>query len=110
MFSKIAPTKITDSDKTKMVQENVCSHFQVGYCKYETKCRHKHIEEECQTKSCNKRCQQRHIKRCRYGTKCKIIDVCQFKHNVRERHIDADHIKKDIIEEKEKVKILQADI
>ena len=55
MSSKCAPTKITDSDKTKMGQENVCRHFKVGYCKYETKCRHKHIYEEYQAKSCDKR-------------------------------------------------------
>ena len=36
MSSKLAPTKITDSVKTKMGQEKVCSHFKVGYCKYET--------------------------------------------------------------------------
>ena len=54
MSSKCAPTKITDSDKTKMGQENVCRHFKVGYCKYETKCRHKHIYEEYQAKSCEK--------------------------------------------------------
>ena len=110
MSSKLAPTKITDSDKTKMGQENVCQHFKVGYCKYETKCRHKHIDKECQTKSCNKRCQNRHIKICRYGKSCKRINVCQFKHNLKEKYAEEDKIKKIILEEKEKVKSLQTEI
>ena len=68
------------------------------------------MEEECQTKSCNKKCQQRHIKTCRYGTKCKRIYVCQFKHNVKWKIFEDDKIKKNILEEKEKVKILQAEV
>ena len=31
--SKLTPTKMTDSDKIKMDQENVCRHFKVEYYK-----------------------------------------------------------------------------
>ena len=55
MSSKLASSKITDSDTTKMGQENVSRHFKVGYCKYETKCRHAHIDEECHSTSCEKK-------------------------------------------------------
>ena len=91
-----------------------CTYFNSGYCKFTRKengCRNLHPAESCQIPKCrDKGCPLRHPKTCRYGTKCKRIDVCQFKHNVKEIHIDADHIKKDIIEEKEKVQSLQADI
>ena len=38
MSSKLAPAKITDSNKSKMGKEHVCRNFEVHYCKYETKC------------------------------------------------------------------------
>ena len=60
-----------------MSGENVCKDFKVGYCKYGLKCRH--IREECEERACNKTCNKRHIKPCRYEPRCKRKNLCQFK-------------------------------
>ena len=69
-----------------MSEENVCKHFNVGYCKYDLNSRHKHIKEECKITYCNKKCKNRHIKTCRYGPKGKRKNVCQFKHNDKNKY------------------------
>ena len=87
-----------------MSDENVCKHFKVGYCKYGLKCRHKHIKDECKITNCNKKCQNRHIKTCRYGPKCKRKNLCQFKHN------DKDKYQKIIQKEKEELELLKKEV
>ena len=72
--------------------KNVCRHYKVGYCKFSTTCRNKHIEKECEDKDCNKKCLNRHIKSWRYCSHCKIISDCEFK-----------QIEKDKLSEKHKV-------
>ena len=84
MSKKTAPTKITDWDKTKNANQNVCRYFKCGFCKYGIKCRHQHIINECEVKSCDKKCPNRHIKICRYGNQWKRKHDCQFKHNKNE--------------------------
>ena len=66
-----------------MSLENVCVHFKYGYCKYKTKCRLNHVEEECKNKSCSENCDKRHPKACFYWVKfgnCKIGKNCAYKH------------------------------
>ena len=88
MSTKLAPNRITDSDKTKISNENVCKHYKVGYYKFSIERRHKHIKEECEVKDCNNKCIKRQIKICRYGARCKIISDCEFKHVEKEQNIE----------------------
>ena len=104
MSTKTAPTKITDSDKTKTSNQNVCRHFKVGFCKYGIKCRHQHIIKECEVKSCDKKCPNRHIKACRYGNQCKRKHDCQFK------HIKNKFIENNILQEKKELQNLQNEV
>ena len=66
-----------------MVLENVCQYFKYGYCKYKTRCRMTHIEEECNDKPCSEKCNKRHPKACFYWVKfgdCKLGRNCAYKH------------------------------
>ena len=80
MSTKLAPNKITDLDKTKILNKDVCRLYKFGYCKFLTTCRNKHIETECEDKDCDKKFLNRHIKSCWYGSRCKQISDCEFKH------------------------------
>ena len=53
---------------------------------------------------CNKKCQNRHIKTCRYGPKCKRENECQFKHD------DKDKYQKVIQKEKEELELLKKEV
>ena len=54
MSTKLAPNRSSDSDKTKISNENNCKHFKVGYCNFAVEGRHTCIKEECEVKDCNK--------------------------------------------------------
>ena len=116
MSTKLAPNKITDSDKTKISNGNVCRHYRVGYCKCSIACRHKHIKEECEVKDCNKKCIRRHIKTCRYGAKCKRISDCEFKHvekeqySVKHKLVEKRYKEKGIIEARLELESLQTEV
>ena len=94
-----------------MSGENVCKHFKVGYCKHGFKCRHKHIKEECEERECNKKCNKRHIKCCRYGPRCKRKNECQFKHYnkdnknevILQEKLEVETLKKEVTELKKKL-------
>ena len=104
MSTKTAQTKITDTDKTKIYNQNVCRHFKVGFCKYGITCRQQHIIKECEEKSCDKKCFNRHIKTCRYGNQCKRKHDCQFKHNNNK------FIENNILQEKKELQNLQNEV
>ena len=57
-----------------------CQHFNSGYCKYQDKCLLLHPKEECDNKCKLINCMKRHIKPCRYGTKCRHKERCAYKH------------------------------
>ena len=94
-----------------MSGENVCKHFQNGYCKYGLKCRHKHIKEECEERACNKMCNKRHIKPCRHGPRCKRKNEYQFKHYKKDNRnevilhekLEVEILKKEVTEQKKKL-------
>ena len=116
MSTKLAPNKITDSDKTVISNKNVCRHYKVGYCKFATTCKHKHIEKECEDKDCNKKCLNRHIKACRYGSRCKRFSDCEFKHNEKDKHSEMHKVdeqsntKKDLFQAKCELEGLKIEI
>ena len=49
-----------------MAVENVCRFHKFGFCKFKSDCKNKHIEEICEEKSCDKKCDKRHPKPCKY--------------------------------------------
>ena len=90
---------------------NVSNNFKVSYCKYVLKCRHKHIKKECEERACNKKCNKRHIKSHRYGSRCKWKKLCQFKHYITDNNdkvilqekIEVETLKKEVAELKKKL-------
>ena len=46
---------------------NVCQHHKYGFCKFLDKCKYKHVNENCNDKSCEiNDCEKRHPMLCRY--------------------------------------------
>ena len=62
--------------------QSKCLFNDNGYCKYEDKCRNKHSLNICKIKNCNKNCEERHPKQCKYKMKCKFLEkeICAFSH------------------------------
>ena len=83
---KLAPNKVTDWNNTKISNINVCRYHRFCYSKFWITCRHKHIEKECEVNGCDNKCLNKHIKACCYGSCCKIISLCAFKHIEKEKH------------------------
>ena len=94
----------------------MCRHYKVGYCKFSTTCRNKHIKKECKDKDCNKKCLNRHIKSCRYGSRCKRISDCEFKHTEKDKLNEKlkfdvkSSIEKDLIQAKGELESLKIEV
>ena len=62
----------------------VCLHFKFGYCRYEEKCKKKHIKEICSENDCSVAvCSKRHPRECRYFAlynRCKFGSYCNYAH------------------------------
>ena len=66
-----------------MAAQNVCQFNKFGYCKHREHCRNLHVNEVCESSSCDiKSCLQRHPFECKYYNRfrrCKF-DPCKFLH------------------------------
>ena len=64
--------------------EKLCKFQNSGFCKFRTKCRNKHVLENCEVTGCDQsRCLKRHPKRCRnhfLRRFCKFKEDCQNSH------------------------------
>ena len=60
-----------------------CWFNDVGYCKFKEECKKEHSFSVCQNKSCDKKCQKRHPKECKYKDECKFLQkgICSFSHD-----------------------------
>ena len=84
--------------------KQICRRNKYGYCKYNDKCRFRHINEKCVAKECNIfDCEKRHPKICNYIRefgRCKFTTFCRY-----------DHEKPDsILENSEKIEKLEKKI
>ena len=54
-----------------------------GYCKYREQCRKQHHKSICPIKNCDKKCNARHPKPCKFKSECRFNakNICAFKHN-----------------------------
>ena len=72
--------------------EQVCKHYQTGYCKFGEHCRKHHVNIICKKENCNsKDCIERHPKICKYftvGNACKFDDSCSYLHVKRNENSD----------------------
>ena len=72
--------------------EQVCKHYQTGYCKFGEHCRKHHVNIICKKENCNsKDCIERHPKTCKYftvGNACKFDDSCSYLHVKRNENSD----------------------
>ena len=88
------------------MEDEICQFQKFGYCKFEEKCKRKHLKEVCDSLSrCQnkKECQKRHPKRCRRfdsESSCRFQEKCAYDHQACE----IDEEKKEL---KEKVKHLE---
>ena len=64
--------------------EQVCRHFQTGFCKFGELCRKHHVKVICDKENCDsKDCNERHPKICRYFNSnqvCKFGSTCSYLH------------------------------
>ena len=71
-----------------MSAQNVCRYNRFGYCQYGEICRKHHVDELCDTDSCDLAvCTSRHPKECKYFrnyNRCKF-NPCKFAHKAIER-------------------------
>ena len=76
-------------------EKSVCQFFRVGYCKFKSMCKLKHVEEECKIENCSSEsCEKRHRKPCFYWKKfgnCKIGNKCAYKHEKRADIVDLEN-------------------
>ena len=63
-----------------MTKENVCKHYNVGYCKFKAKCMFLHPTEECDNKCKRITYLKRHRKVCKLRNYCKKKKN-EFKHD-----------------------------
>ena len=92
---------------------NVCPFYNIGYCKYKTKCLKEHAKIDCLIEGCkDKSCYKRHRKPCRYGNKCTYQqkNSCEFKHNAESVKVQIDQIKKEANKTKNKSESLKLQI
>ena len=83
------------------MEERVCKHNQMGYCKHGLRCRKRHENELCpMNKTCNdKLCELRHPKRCKFfdmNSKCKF-ESCAYAHIKDDKEIKIESLEKSVI-------------
>ena len=70
---------------SKMADKEILCRFQnTGYCKYQDKCKFKHVSEKCGGKCNRKTCQKRHQRPCKFSLKCKRQKSCEYSHDSNE--------------------------
>ena len=70
-----------------------------GYCKYREQCRKQHHKSICPIKNCDKNCNARHPKPCKFKSECRFNakNICAFKHNtIGKEDGELDTLKKEI--------------
>jgi len=93
----------------------LCKFQNSGFCKYRGGCRFKHVSEQCEGKCDKKVCRKRHQKSCRFGSKCRRQNICEYKHqaNAEEQSLKAQIIVLEAtnakLEEENKIKKAEMD-
>ena len=74
-----------------MAAQNVCRYNKFGYCKFGEVCRKQHVDELCDSSSCDPlTCIKRHPKECKFYRnykRCKF-NPCKFSHMVSNQNYD----------------------
>ena len=67
------------------MSDEVCSHYNVGYCKQKNECSKFHPSEDCENKCKEKTCLKRHRRICRDTESCIYhkSNTCEFIHEVK---------------------------
>ena len=93
--------------------DKVCKYNQSGYCKYQSRCRFRHVNTICEDEECNnKSCENSHPKLCTYFEKfgrCKFGDFCKFSH-LKLAKTHSDDVKTKLIQLEDKVNEQQDEI
>jgi len=97
---------------SKMTGKDILCRFQnTGYCRYQDKCKFKHVTEKCEGKCNRKTCQKRHQRPCKFSVKCKRQKSCEYEHNnvSEDQSLKAEVKKltatiKEVVEENKKMK------
>ena len=109
------------------MEDQVCTFFKFGFCRYKERCQRMHLEETCpDLKECQntKLCMKRHPKVCKMvklNKVCKFGQDCAYHHvsNYKEIFPDEDNFKmkqkmdileKTIYNQTERIKNLEADM
>ena len=95
--------------------EKLCRFHNKGYCKFEEKCRFRHVQKICQDgqNCCKKPCSNRHPKPCKFHflkQKCKFKYKCLFSDTGMKEEEQLKQIKEEIDAIKKKNKELENEI
>ena len=63
-------------------QVSKCLFNDTGFCKFGDQCRKQHHKSVCFIMHCNRNCNSRHPKPCKFKAKCKFFSkqICAYKH------------------------------
>ena len=73
------------------MEEQVCSYFKFGFCKFKSKCRRIHLKETCsEPKDCenSKTCNKRHPRMCKmfaHKNACRFNQDCAYSHSMENK-------------------------
>ena len=71
---------------TDETSEKLCKFQKSGFCKFQTKCHLKNVQDICNDKKCEETgCLRRHPRRCRYFY---LRSFCKFKENCKYSHVE----------------------
>ena len=85
--------------KNDIRKKEKCSFNDSGYCRFGDKCRNVHHKSICSRKYCDKSCNSRHPKPCRFEENCIFLakGICAFKHSSSENeNKDLDDLKRQV--------------
>ena len=63
-------------------ENQVCLFNDLGYCKFRGKCRKRHYQLLCSRNKCDRKCEARHPRMCKFGDECDFLrkKICAYKH------------------------------
>ena len=72
------------ADQNLSFRNNIskCLFHDRGYCKFRSHCRKQHFQGVCQQNQCDRKCQNRHPKPCKFLDQCKFLrkNICAYAH------------------------------
>ena len=71
-----------ESQNSDFRNNSKCFFNDSGFCKFGDECRKQHYKNVCSSQFCDKTCNSRHPKLCKFNERCKFNakEICAYKH------------------------------